>query len=79
MRQRRQFFRLVTNPARTYDSRSFATVTHHVDISWNQTFTGGKQTRFVALEGDRLILSTPQSHDPIDGKLSVRRMTWRRV
>jgi hypothetical protein len=54
-------------------------VTHHVDISWNQSFTGGKQTRFAALEGDRLILSTPQSQDPIDGKLSVRRMTWRRV
>jgi hypothetical protein len=54
-------------------------VTHHVDISWNQSFTGGTQKRHFKLEGDRLILSTPQSHDPIDGKLSVRYMTWQRV
>jgi len=54
-------------------------VTHHVDISWNQSFTGGDQTRYFAFEGDKLVLSTPQSQDPIDGKLSVRRMTWKRV
>jgi len=54
-------------------------VTHHVDISWNQSFNGGAQKRRFKLEGNRLILSTPQSHDPIDGKLSVRRMTWERI
>ena len=54
-------------------------VTHHVDISWNQSFTGGTQKRHFKLDRDRLILSTPQSHDPIDGKLSVRHMTWQRV
>jgi hypothetical protein len=60
----------------TFDGR---VVTHHVDISWNESFTGSQQKRFVALEGDVLKLSTPQSLDPIDGKLSVRMMTWRRV
>jgi hypothetical protein len=54
-------------------------VTHRVDISWNESFTGGEQPRQFRLEGNRLVLSTPQSHDPIDGKLSVRRMTWQRV
>ena len=54
-------------------------VTHHVDISWNESFTGAEQKRHFKLEQDRLILSTPQSRDPIDGKLSVRRMTWKRV
>ena len=53
-------------------------VTHHVDISWNEGYTGGAQKRHFKLDGDRLILSTPQSHDPIDGKLSVRHMTWQR-
>jgi Lipocalin-like domain len=53
-------------------------VTHHVDISWNESFTGGTQKRHFKLEQDRLILSTPQSRDPIDGKLSVRQMTWKR-
>jgi hypothetical protein len=54
-------------------------VTHHVDISWNQSFTGGAQKRHFKLDGDRLILSTPQSLDPVDGKMSVRTMTWERV
>ena len=32
-------------------------VTHHVDISWNESFTGGEQKRHFSFEGDRLILS----------------------
>ena len=54
-------------------------VTHHVDISWNQSFTGGDQKRNFRFDGDRLLLSTPQSLDPLDGKMSVRVMTWQRV
>jgi hypothetical protein len=54
-------------------------VTHHVDISWNESFSGGEQKRHFRLEGNRLILSTPQSLDPIDGRMSVRRMTWERA
>ena len=54
-------------------------VTHHVDISWNESFNGGAQKRHFRFEGDRLILSTPQSYDPIDRKMSVRRMTWQKV
>ena len=30
-------------------------------------------------EGNRLTLSTPQSPDPIDGKISVRRLVWERI
>ena len=54
-------------------------VTHHVDISWNEAFTGGEQTRHFKLDGNRLTLSTPQSGDPIDGKMSVRRLVWERA
>jgi hypothetical protein len=54
-------------------------VTHHVDISWNQSFTGGEQKRTFTLDGDLLKLMTPQSRDPIDGKLSVRTMTWKKL
>ena len=43
-------------------------VTHHVDISWNQSFTGGAQKRHFKFDGNRLLLSTPQSADPIDGR-----------
>ena len=54
-------------------------VTHHVDISWNETFTGGEQKRHFMLDGNRLTLSTPQSNDPIDGKMSVRRLIWEKI
>lgn len=55
-------------------------VTHHCDISWNQSFTGTKQVRTVTFEGDdRLILSPPPSPDPTDGTMSVRRLTWKRL
>jgi Lipocalin-like domain len=54
-------------------------VTHHVDLSWNESFTGGKQVRIANFEGNLLKLSTPQSLDPIDGKMSVRVMTWQKV
>ncbi len=54
-------------------------VTHHVDISWNESFTGGDQKRHFRFDSERLILSTPQSADPIEGKMSVRRMTWQRI
>ena len=37
-------------------------VTHDVDISWNQSFTGGKQTRFVALRG--------RPADPLDAAIA---------
>jgi hypothetical protein len=60
----------------TFDGRE---ITHHVDISWNESFTGTEQKRLVAFEGDVLKLSTPQSLDPIDGKMSVRTMTWKKV
>jgi len=71
-------FRSMLSYAGTY-AVGDGVVTHHVDISWNESYSGGAQQRHFAFEGDRLILSTPQSHDPIDGRLSVRRMTWERV
>jgi hypothetical protein len=71
-------FRSMLSYAGTYafDGRE---VTHHVDISWNQSLTGDEQKRLVALDGDFLKLSTPQSLDPLDGKLSVRTMTWKKL
>ena len=71
-------FRSMLSYAGTYTIED-GEVTHHVDISWNESFTGGAQKRHFKLEGNRLILSTPQSLDPIDGRMSVRNMTWEKV
>jgi hypothetical protein len=54
-------------------------VTHHVEISWNESWTGTIQKRTVRFDGERLQLSTPVSPDPLDGLMSVRTMTWERV
>jgi hypothetical protein len=54
-------------------------VTHHVDCSWNESWTGTQQTRIARFEGERVHLSTKPTPDPVDGRLSVRIMTWEKV
>ena len=52
---------------------------HHVDVSWNQSWTGTDQKRVAHFEGNRVYLSTPPSVDPITGTMSVRTMTWEKL
>ena len=54
-------------------------ITHHVDVSWNQSWTGTDQKRVARFEGNRVYLSTPPSVDPITGTKSVRTMTWEKL
>ena len=54
-------------------------VTHHVDISWNELWTGTHQTRIARFEGYRVHLSTEPTPDPVDGRMSVRTITWERM
>jgi hypothetical protein len=53
-------------------------ITHHVEVSWNESWTGTQQTRLFRRDGGRLTLDTPPSPDPVDGTMSVRRMVWER-
>jgi Lipocalin-like domain len=71
-------FKSVLSYAGTYSVQGNE-VTHHVDISWNEAWTGSRQTRIFSLEDGRLQLSTPPSPDPLDGRMSIRRMVWERV
>ncbi len=53
-------------------------VTHHVDTSWNEMWTGHDQKRQVKFIGDRLQLSgLPARAD--DGHTYARVMTWERA
>jgi hypothetical protein len=54
-------------------------VTHHIDISWNEAWTGTHQTRVARFDGNRVHLSTKPSSDPVDGRMSVRTMTWEKM
>jgi hypothetical protein len=42
-------------------------VVHHVDISWNEAWTGTQQVRFFRMDGDRLTITTAVAKSPRDG------------
>jgi hypothetical protein len=54
-------------------------ITHHVDISWNQSWTGTEQVRHFKFVGNRVELATDPSPDPIHGTMSVRRLVWEKL
>jgi hypothetical protein len=54
-------------------------VTHHVDISWNETWTGTRQVRKARFDGNRVHLSADPALDVASGKMSVRTMTWEKL
>ena len=54
-------------------------VTHHVDVSWNEAWTGASMVRVAAFDGDRVHLSTKPTPDPVNGRMSVRTMTWEKL
>jgi hypothetical protein len=55
------------------------TVTHYLDISWNETWTGTAQVRNVRLEGGKLYISTNPIPRPEDGKIVIGVLTWEKV
>jgi len=66
--------------AGTYTINSEAkTVTHHIDISWDQSRTGTDHVRSYKLEGNTLTLTTELSTDPATGKKTVRTLVWERL
>jgi hypothetical protein len=60
----------------TFDGK---TVIHHVDVSYNQTWSGTDLTRQSKFEGSRLILTTPPAISNIDGKMTFSVLTWEKV
>lgn len=55
------------------------TVTHHIDVSWDQSRTGESHVRTYKLDGDHLTLTTQPSSDPATGKKTVRTLIWERL
>jgi len=71
-------FRTMLGYAGTYTIEGDA-ITHHVEISWNEAWSGTQQTRKFRLEGKRLHLSLPPSPNPVDGRVSLRNVVWEKV
>jgi hypothetical protein len=53
-------------------------VVHHVDVSWNQTWTGSEQVRLIQLNGPKLEITTPPIADPFSGRTVVGRLAFRK-
>jgi hypothetical protein len=60
----------------TFDGK---TVTHHIDISSNESWTGRDQIRNVKLDGRKLVLTTNPQTNATDGKMTVSVLTWERI
>ncbi len=54
-------------------------VIHHIDMSWNQAWTGTDQTRFYKLDGKTLTLRAAPRKDQQDGQESVYTLVWEKM
>lgn len=54
-------------------------VIHAIDGSWNELWTGTRQTRLLAFDEDRLVYTTPETVDPMTGALCTYRVTFERA
>jgi hypothetical protein len=54
-------------------------IEHHIDISWNGSWTGTTAIREVRKEGNRLIYTVGPAPFSRDGKMGVATLIWERV
>jgi Lipocalin-like domain len=54
-------------------------VTHHVDVSWNENWTGTDVVRFCKLEGNALTITTAPNKSGFDGREGRTVVVWEKV
>jgi len=54
-------------------------VSHHIDASWNQMWTGTTQVRQLKIEGKSLYIKTVPAKAPLTGKESTSVLVWTKV
>ena len=54
-------------------------VSHHIDASWNQSWTGTTQVRQFKIDGKSLDIKTLPSKNPLTGKESSSVLVWVKV
>jgi hypothetical protein len=60
----------------TFDEK---TIKLRVDVSWNESWNGTEQMRYINFEGKRMIMSTEPALGALDGKLRTSVFTWEKV
>jgi hypothetical protein len=54
-------------------------VVHHIDVSWNQAWTGTDQVRYYQLNGDMLTITTAPYRSYQDGRQGRSVLIWEKV
>lgn len=55
------------------------TVTHDVNLSWNEAWTGTKQVRKFRVQGDELVIETTPRTAGTDTRQFINTLTWERT
>jgi hypothetical protein len=53
-------------------------IVHHVDLSWNEGWTGTDQVRLARLDGDTLTISSLPAPSPFDGRQIIHEVVFKR-
>ena len=54
-------------------------VIHHLDMSWNEAWSGTEQVRFCKIEGNNLTLTSTPAKNPLDGREVVHEVIYERA
>lgn len=76
--QRVELFRSTVAYGGTFEFDG-GTIKHHIDISWNEVWTGITQLRDVKKEDGKLIYTTRPAPNPLDGRMSITTLAWEKV
>jgi hypothetical protein len=76
--ERVQLYRTLLSYGGTFSIEGSA-VTHHIDISSNESWTGTNQVRYAKLEGATLVIATPAQPRSADGVVSVGELKWVKI
>jgi hypothetical protein len=76
--QRVKLHQTMTAYAGTYTVQADKVI-HHVDISWNEAWTGTDQVRFIKLDGNVLTITTAPNKSPMDGREGRSVLVWEKV
>jgi len=76
--ERKDLLMTLTAYAGTY-SFDGKTVTHHIELSWNQVWSGTDQIRDVRFDRERVVFTTRPAPNPRDGRIGTTSLVWEKV
>jgi hypothetical protein len=54
-------------------------ITHDVEVSWNEAWTGTQLVLHIRLEGEILYITSEARPSGVDGKMTVTELKWKRL